>query len=97
VCTPAARAQLCRQPSPGVSTSCRAHHAPRNDARSKPGLLSFNSRVAVVGNGFIRLERDLPYNVSTAWSPALHNFERAWARAAACACLARQRHTHTHL
>jgi hypothetical protein len=44
--------------------------------RNKPGLLSFNSRVSAVGAGFIKLERDLPYNVSTAWKPALHTFER---------------------
>ena len=43
--------------------------------RNKPQLLTFNSRVSVVGVGYIKLERDLPYNVSTAWKPALHIFE----------------------
>lgn len=47
--------------------------------RNRPGLLSFNSRVSFVGVGFIKLERDLPYNVSTAWKPALHRFDCEYA------------------
>lgn len=43
--------------------------------RNKPGLLNFNSRVSVVGAGYIKLERDLPFNVSTAWKPTLYMFE----------------------
>lgn len=46
--------------------------------RSKPNLLSFNSRVSFVGVGFIKLDRQLPYNVSTRWAPGLHIFEREW-------------------
>lgn len=43
--------------------------------RNKPNLLSFNSRVSFVGVGFIKLDRTLPYNVSTKWSPGLHIFD----------------------
>lgn len=43
---------------------------------NKPNLLSFNSRITFVGVGFVKLQRPLPYNVSTAWSPSLHNFDR---------------------
>jgi hypothetical protein len=44
--------------------------------RNKPNLLSFNCRVSFVGVGFIKLDRQLPYNVSTRWAPGLHIFER---------------------
>lgn len=63
------------------SHTCRQHcswgHVPYRTCtrRGKPSLLSFNSRVSVVGLGYIKLERDLPYNVSTAWKPVLHTFE----------------------
>lgn len=43
--------------------------------RDKPNMLSFNSRVALVGVGLIKLERVLPYNVSLAWSPKLYSFD----------------------
>ena len=42
--------------------------------RGKPGMLSFISRVTVVGEGWVRLERSLPYNVSTRYNPTLHDF-----------------------
>lgn len=50
----------------------------RAHCRSKPNLLSFNSRVSFVGTGFIKLDRQLPYNVSTRWAPGLHIFDRKW-------------------
>jgi hypothetical protein len=53
--------------------------------RNKPALLSFLSRVSAVGAGFIKLQRDLPYNISTAWKPALHNFECELQPCAHCA------------
>ena len=43
--------------------------------RSKPQLLSFNSRISVVGPGWIKLDRNLQYNVSTRYSPILHRFD----------------------
>lgn len=46
--------------------------------RNKASLLSFNSRVSFVGVGFIKLERDLPYNVSVAWKPTLYDFDSKW-------------------
>jgi hypothetical protein len=42
--------------------------------RNRSGMLSFISRVAVVGSGWVRLERALPYNVSTRYNPTLHDF-----------------------
>ncbi len=42
---------------------------------SSQNLLSFSSRVSYVGTNFIKLERALIYNVSTAWAPAVHRFE----------------------
>jgi hypothetical protein len=59
-----------------TTPACSPSTPPTAPHRNKPNLLSFNSRVSVVGTGFIKLERSLPYNVSTAWKPALHRFER---------------------
>jgi hypothetical protein len=42
--------------------------------RNRSGMLSFISRVAVVGSGWVRLERALPYNVSMRYNPSLHDF-----------------------
>jgi hypothetical protein len=43
--------------------------------RNKPQLLSFNSRISVVGPDWIKLDRALKYNVSTQYNPILHKFE----------------------
>jgi hypothetical protein len=76
--------QLCRcrlhQPGPPLSLANQLlfYHCVLSSlsCRSKPNLLSFNSRVSFVGVGFIKLERQLPYNVSTRWAPGLYIFER---------------------
>lgn len=74
---------ITHQVAPVSGRQCRGCHAAltlllplSTMCRNKPGLLSFNSRVNAMGVGYVKLERDLPYNVSTAWKPALHTFER---------------------
>ena len=42
---------------------------------NKPQLLSFHSRISVVGVGWVKLERALPYNVSTRYNPVFHRFD----------------------
>ncbi|KAF6262421.1 hypothetical protein COO60DRAFT_1676006 [Scenedesmus sp. NREL 46B-D3] len=65
----------------GIATDLMAGLAQETaDYRSKPNLLSFNSRVSFVGTGFIKLDRQLPYNVSTRWAPGLHIFDLSFSR-----------------
>jgi hypothetical protein len=42
-----------------------------------PNLLTFNTRITFIGDGFVRIERALPYNVSTSWNPKLWLFDGA--------------------
>lgn len=42
--------------------------------KGKADLLSFNTRVTFVSSNFIKVDRTLPYNVSTQWNPQLHLF-----------------------
>jgi hypothetical protein len=49
--------------------------------RGKTRLLSFHSRVSVVGAGWVKLERALPYNVSTRYNPVFHRFDgECWSK-----------------
>jgi len=65
-------------PAAGVAAAAAAAATMTPNCRGKENLLSFNSRVRFVGVGFIQLERVLPYNVSRAWRPSLHIFDREW-------------------
>ncbi len=52
---------------------------------NKPALLNFNTRVMSVGDGYITIERALPYNVSTTYNARL--YDMAGEHLCECGCV----------